>query len=166
MRQYNPREVVQVAIDVEHNGEHFYGAMARETNNKEMKGLLMFLKEQETKHAVTFQKILEGIDEFILTETDAGGDYDAYFRAVASLYIFTPQVIKEKIEKGFSSDMEVVAFAMQIEKDSILTYLALRKYIVPQKQSVIDAVIHEEEMHLVRLTAMRDEMIAYTNKQK
>ena len=44
----------------------------------------------------------------------------------------------------------------RIEKESIITYSALKQYILPEKQSVLEKVIDEEKKHLVQLTMLRD----------
>jgi len=112
---------------------------------------------QEELHRQTFQEMLDAAGDYIVEEINRG-EYDAYVKAVASQYIFTPQLIENKTKEGFKSDSEAIDFGIWIEKESIITYSALRIYILTEKQPVLDKVINEEKDHLVKLTLLKGQM--------
>jgi rubrerythrin len=152
---FSPQEILRIATKVEENGKILYGNLEQKANNnKALQQTWKYLKNQEEIHRMIFQNMLDSIGDFIVPEFTPG-EYDTYVTAVASEYIFTQELISEKIEKDFASDLEAVEFGIYIEKESILTYSALREYILAEKQAVLDNVIAEERRHLVTLTAIK-----------
>lgn len=153
----SPQEILRIAVRVEENGKSLYTSLENKTNNEKLKGIWKFLSEQEEKHRKTFQDMLDNIGDYIVDEFSPG-EYNAYLKAIASGYIITQQLIEEKTKQLFSSDNEAVEFGIYVEKESILTYSALRDYVLTAKQPVLDKVIEEEKKHLVQLTLLKDEL--------
>ncbi|MCM8786660.1 MAG: hypothetical protein NC935_01230, partial [Candidatus Omnitrophica bacterium] len=58
--------------------------------------------------------------------------------------------------EGFYKDLEAVEFGIYIEKESILTYLALKNYILKEQVDILNKVIEEEQKHLVTLILLKD----------
>lgn len=154
---FSPQEILRIAIKVEENGNKLYAALETKAKEKKLKDTWGFLKEQEEVHRKTFQEMLDKTGDYIVDEFNPG-EYAAYIRAIASEYIFTPQLIADKIDEGFEGDKEAIDFGIKIEKESILTYSALREYIFTEKQPIVEKVIDEEKNHLVKLTLLKDQM--------
>ncbi|HIE35867.1 MAG TPA: hypothetical protein EYP89_01350 [Candidatus Omnitrophica bacterium] len=123
--------------------------------DEEVKKVWKFLKEQEEEHRKVFQEMLENVGEYIVYEFSPG-EYEAYLKAIASMYIFSPQLIEEKAKTLFNSDLEAVEFGIYIEKDSILVYSAFKEYMMTSKQHILEKVIDEEKNHLVRLVNLKE----------
>jgi len=154
-KDFSPQEILKIAIRVEENGQKLYGSLEDKAKNKELQALWRYLKEQEKIHRQTFQEMLDKVKDYIVYEFNPG-EYQAYLRAIASEYIFTQELVDQKIKEGFSSDIEALKFGIFIEKESILTYTVLKEYITTDKQSVLDKIIDEEKWHMVKLSALRD----------
>jgi len=152
---FNPQEIVKIAINIEENSRKLYQALEDKTKNEKLKLIYKYLKEQEETHAKTFHQILDNIGEYIVHEFSLG-EYEAYLRAIASEYILTQDMINQKIEEGFNSDIEAIEFGISVEKDSILTYSALREYILDDKKEALDKIIGEERKHLISLVVLKD----------
>ena len=152
---FSPQEILNIAIKVEENGKTLYGSLEKKAKHDDLKALWRYLKEQEEIHRKVFQEMLDNAGDYLVYEVNPG-EYQAYLRAIASEYIFTQELVEKKIKEGFSSDIEALNFGIGIEKESILTYSALREYITIDKQSVLDKVIDEEKWHLAKLSALRD----------
>ena len=153
----SPQEILRIAVRVEENGMGLYSSLENKTKNAKFKDIWKFLGEQEEKHRKVFQDMLDNAGDYIVDEFNPG-EYDAYMRALASSYIITQKLIEQKTKQPFSSDIEAVEFGIYVEKESILTYSALRDYVLTAKQPVLDKVIEEEKKHLVQLTLLRDEL--------
>ena len=145
---FSPQEILRIAVGVEENGKKLYAALEANATNPKVKDIWQYLKEQEEVHRTIFQGMLDKIGDYIVYEHSTG-EYQAYIKAIASQYIFTQQLIEKKISVLFKSDLEAVEFGIYIEKESVLTYLALREYVLTEKQLVLDKVIDEEKTHLV-----------------
>ena len=154
---FSPQEILRIAIKVEENGKKLYEALEKKAGNVIMRDAWAYLKDQEELHRKTFQAMLDNVGDYIVYEFSPG-EYDAYIKAIAAGYIFTQELIVKKTEEGFKSDLEAIDFGIYIEKESILTYSALRGYILTEKHPVLDKVIDEEKNHLVKLTILKDKI--------
>ena len=154
---FSPQEILKIAIKVEENGKKLFGILEEKAKDEKIKSVWRYLKEQEDVHRKVFQEMLDNVGDYIVYEFSPG-EYEAYVKAIAASYIFTTRLVERKIKDGFSSDQEAVDFGIHIEKESILTYTALREYVQTAKQAVLDKVIKEEKNHLVKLTALKEEL--------
>jgi len=155
---FSSQEILRIAVKVEENGRGLYGALESNTKKGKMQEVWKYLKEQEEMHRKVFQEMLDNTGDYIVDEFNPG-EYNAYLKAVASGYIITQELIEKKTKQLFSSELEAVEFGIYVEKESILTYSALRDYVLKKKQSVLGKVIDEEKKHLVQLTLIKDQMI-------
>ncbi|NQT28094.1 MAG: hypothetical protein HQ570_00675 [Candidatus Omnitrophica bacterium] len=154
---FNPQEIVKIAISIEENGKELYEALEDKARDKKLKTTCKYLKEQEEFHRKLFQEMLDNIEEYIVYEFSQG-EYEAYLRAIATEYIFTQEIIRGKIKEGFRSDLVAVEFGIFIEKESILTYSALGEYMLAGRQAVLRKIIDEEKKHLIDLIAIKDSL--------
>lgn len=154
---FSPQEILRIAVKVEERGKRLYENLEKKATDRKVKELWAYLKEEEEVHRKIFQDMLNKVGDYIVAESNAG-EYGAYIRAIASSYIFTQELIEEKLKSNFTSGLEAVDFGMHIEKESILTYSALREYITIDKQPTLDKVIAEEKEHLIKLIVLRGEI--------
>ncbi len=154
---FSPQEILRIAVNVEKNGKNLYETLESKAKSESLKATWKYMKEQEEVHGQTFQTMLDNVKDYIVYEFSPG-EYAAYLRAIASEYIFTQELIEKKTKEGFSSDLEAVDFGIYIEKESILTYSALRKYVLTAKQSIIEKVIDEEKKHLADLVMLKESL--------
>ena len=156
--EYTAKEIVKIAIDIEEMGKEFYITMAKKTNHEELRNVFYFLAQEEAGHKETFENLYETIDEIVMTETEWSDEYEAYFKAIASQFLFTPELIKRRSATGFSSTEEAVDFALQLEKDAVLTYGTLSNRVSEKAQNVITSIIAEEQKHIARLVALKQQI--------
>lgn len=155
IRAFNPKEVLQISINVETQGEKLYSLLEAKAKNKKLQKVWHYLSEQEKIHRGVFEEILKQANSYIVHEFNPG-EYEAYLRAIAAEYIFTPELIQKKAKAGFQSDLEAVDFGIKIEKDSIAVYSALREYILAGKCGLLDKVIDEEKKHYADLVSLKE----------
>ena len=154
---FSPQEILRIAVKVEENGKGLYEALESKTKNDKLKVIWRYLKEQEELHQKTFQEMLDNLGDYVVAEFTPG-EYGAYLGAIAKSYIFTQSLIDKKRKELFKSDLEAIDFGIYIEKESILTYSALGRYILDAKRKVLEKVIEEEKKHLVQLTLLKDSL--------
>jgi len=151
---WSPQEILDIALRVEENSKLLYAKLEEKTEDERLKAVWKFLKEQEIEHKSKFKDMLDNSGDYLVQEFGAG-EYDAYLEAIASEYVFSPKLISEKTEKLFSSAQEAVDFGLQIEKESILVYTALKEYVIGDKQEILDSIIREEKKHVIVLTELK-----------
>ncbi len=152
--EFSPQEILKIAVEIESNGQTLYGNLEKKAGNDRLRAVWKYLKEQEILHHKTFQVMLDSLGEYIVNEFSPG-EYKAYLKAVASEYVFTQRLIEAKVKEGFKTDLEAVEFGIFVEKESILTYSALRPYMILAKQATLDGIINEEKQHLVDLVEIK-----------
>jgi len=151
---FSPFEVLKIALRVEKNGESLYTALETKAGDEKLRSMWRYLKEQEKKHQQTFQAMLNNTGDYVIREIKPG-EYMAYLNAIANEYIITQELTEKKLKEGFDSDLDAVEFGIYIEKESILTYSALREYLVTSSQPVLDKIIEEEKKHLIDLAVIK-----------
>lgn len=152
--KFNPVEILDIAIEVEKNGAALYQMLAAHTVDAAAKKAWQFLADAEIQHRELFTAMREASNEFVV-EGSPNAEYDAYMAALAREYIFTSSTMAEAVKKPALSQKEALGFALAIEKESVLVYTGLRRYVAREKQQEIDRIIDEERNHMVVLTQMR-----------
>ena len=137
--RYSPRDLVEMAVQIEIGGEKFYRYAA--DKNETLRGAFLFLAEEERRHANTFQSLISTQQE------DTGIDVVEaipYIRAIVDSgwlrYLF---------ERGFPEKMgnvffKVLEFALGLEKESLLFYYHLLERIGGNKKPTVEKIIGEE----------------------
>ncbi len=155
--KWSPQEVLKIAVKVELHGQNLYASLESKTEDEKLKCMWNFLKEQEVIHRQIFENML--IDDGSLIVNEFGtGEYDDYMEAIASEYIITPQIIEEKLNTEFTSDLAAVDFALGIEKEAVLVYSALKSYVNQDNQHLLDKIINEEKKHIVQLYGIKQSL--------
>jgi rubrerythrin len=152
--QFHPQEILKISIEVEERGVRLYSKLAEKTGDPAVEKVWNYLKEQEKEHVKIFSDILAKTGDYMVYEFNPG-EYQNYIRAISSEYIFTPQLIEEKIENNFESDLEAVNFGIEIEKESILVYSSLEEFMKLERKELIDKIIDQERKHYTDLVGLK-----------
>ncbi|MCF7873024.1 MAG: ferritin family protein [Candidatus Omnitrophica bacterium] len=152
--QFSPQEILKISIKVEEAGAKLYDKLSEQTDNQEVKKVWDYLKEQEIEHKKIFSNILSQAGDYMVYDLNPG-EYNNYIRAIASEYIFSPQLIEEKLGQDFKDDLEAVNFGISIEKESILVYSSFKEYMKADKRELIDEVINQEKKHYTDLVNLK-----------
>ncbi len=147
-------EILKLAIEIENNGREFYINMSERVSEDELKRILNFLASEEEKHKKVFEDILKNLDTSNIVESYSG-EYQAYLRALADECVFTNDLVKQKASEGFSSSLELLIFALRIEKDSIILYTEMKDKVL-KKEEELNRVIEEERKHFVMISELRN----------
>ncbi|MCF7895298.1 MAG: ferritin family protein [Candidatus Omnitrophica bacterium] len=152
--QFHPQEILKISIEAEERGARLYGKLAEKTGNSAVEKVWNYLKEQEAEHKKVFSDILAKVGDYMIYEFNPG-EYDNYIRAIAAEYIFSPQLIEEKLKQDFKDDLEAVNFGISIEKESILVYSSFKEYMKAERRELIDEVISQEKKHYTDLVNLK-----------
>lgn len=151
---FTGRELIEIAIGIEGNGETFYNSLAGSTKNPEAKGTYTYLADQEKEHAAIFQKMLGLVGEYKPPETSTE-QYNLYLKALIDSLIFTDDKTTLEMAQKVNDDAEAIQIAVQAEKDSILFYTEVRELVRPPDRKVVKKIIDEERSHLRQLTVIK-----------
>jgi rubrerythrin len=151
---FNIDEVFEIAEQIERNGAQFYRKAAALFETSRAKNVLMDLAVMEDKHEKIFKELRQelkkkaGMEDSYIDEEPA-----QYLKAVAGGYVFPINVDPSERLKADESLMDVLNFAIEIEKDSIVFYLGLRE-AMPEDLGRFDVsqIIKEEMRHISYIT--------------
>jgi rubrerythrin len=150
------REIVDMAIQLEKNAETFYRAAIAKMSTPSLEPVLICLADEERDHAQWFKKLKR-----VAEEAEAGGQNgeisgEALRSLVGDQKFSLAEVDLSKIE----SVKELIALAMEHEKDTIIFYQMLQSFIDdPETVRELDEIIAEEEQHIKLLTKCEIEMV-------
>ncbi len=148
--EFNADDIFKIAIKLERNGADFYKNAAQRVEGENNKEFLLDLAAMEESHEATFadmQKTLNA-QETASTTFDPEEQNVLYLKALADTRVFF------KKEQPDNTMKDILASAIQAEKDSIVFYLGMKE-LVPAKlgKSRIDDIIKEEMTHISLLAA-------------
>ncbi len=147
-RLFTACEVVDVAVELERMGAEFYSQVARFTQDDERRKLFERLAECERQHEQRFRELYQVLKQCAPdTPESYPGEWQSYVRAlVTSRTVLKKEAIEQLAKSG--SIEEILKFAVQLEKDSILLYEALLSYVPENERSKVEQLIADEREHL------------------
>lgn len=150
---FNAEEILEIACEVERNGQRFYGRAAELSPNEESAVLFRELAQMESRHLEDFTSMKGDLAKAALGHADEPAVL--YLRAMADGYVFPRGADPTRALGGAPSLEKILRVAVGLEKDSIVLYLGLRD-LVPEElgKKRVDAIIDEEKSHLVTLSGM------------
>ncbi|MBN1592105.1 MAG: ferritin family protein [Candidatus Coatesbacteria bacterium] len=152
---FNADEVFEIAEQIERNGAEFYRRAAEMFSDTDSHKLLAELAEWEIQHESLFadmrKRVPQGKDDIDIIDPD---DVAArYLKAMAGDHVFRASSNVEDYLKGDESIEEVLAKAIQFEKDSIVLFMGMLD-LVPDGlgKDGVARILGEEKKHVVMLS--------------
>jgi len=132
-------DLLNALIELETEGAQLYSELSEKVENQKVADLFSLLAKQEVKHKELYQsyklKLIprESVDE----------DYLSYIKVMLAKNVkfLNTAAAPENLEAS-------VCQSVQLEKDTILFLLEMKKIIEDHHQDEIDQIIDEERKHL------------------
>jgi rubrerythrin len=147
---FTAAEMVDIAIQLEQNGQAFYLEAASRSRNEEVKRLLEFLAKEEQRHENVFRSIQPAESEHRPAE-EYPGQKSGFIQALLEERLLPPDQVVHRVLPGLESDAEVLDFALGFEKDTILFYYEMRHLMGGAHREIVDGILEQEKMHVERL---------------
>ena len=158
MTLFTAAQALEMAMDIEKNGETFYKEIAAKSDDPEVTALFEDLAVQEQGHYRVFEKMLEGIDPDAQPTTAYPAayydEYQAYVHIAMENALFAGPDKALALAAQAEDRETALRAAMGFEKDTLLFFYDLRDMVGETAQETISGVIHEEQKHLRRLVRM------------
>ena len=148
---FSAAEVVEMGIKIEENGKSFYDTVAKKSKNKNAQQAFELLAGEEENHIKRFEAILSQVKKYEPPEAYTE-DYFSYIKSLSSEYVFTSKDKGEETAKDAKTDKEAVELGIGFEKQSILFYEEMKKFVLEGEQKVVDKLLEEEKEHLRKLS--------------
>jgi len=151
---FNAAEIFQMAEQIERNGAKFYNRAGAVVADRRAKQMFHELADMEKEHEVIFAEMRKQLSDRQrrLMVFDPENEAALYLQAMAGGHVFDiRRDISEQLT-GAESMADILRMALEAEKDSIVFYLGIKKF-VPEKagKEKIDSIIDEEMGHITVL---------------
>ncbi|MEE9615094.1 MAG: ferritin family protein [Thermodesulfobacteriota bacterium] len=157
---FSAQEILEMAVDIEENGEKFYTAASDAATNPSLKELFTFLAEEEKRHVKFFTSLKKDASDAALP-----GAFDPYpeeaslyLKALADSKVFTAPEEGGGFAKAAENETTALSYAIDMEKESLLFYFELQNAIREKDRKTLGEIINEEKEHLKKLTGMKMEL--------
>lgn len=152
---FNAAEAIDMGIEKEKKRRDFYETVAKKFNDKKMKALFQRLRDWEETHIKKFTQIRDSVEE---SETTGSyeGEFAAYMKAAVDDLLYK-QVSPAHFAKNVTTPLSAIRYGMSFERDAILFFGELLRFMEPHHKDEIEALIAEERKHLMYLAELRKE---------
>jgi rubrerythrin len=151
MALFTAAEAIQMAMEIEKNGEAFYQAVAAQTANPDVKALFEDLAVQEQGHYRVFKRMLEEAKpapELPAAEYD---EYKTYLQTTLDNALFAGPDKALTLADEVQDWEAAIRVAIGFEKDTLLFFYDVREMVSEADREAISGVIREEKRHLRQL---------------
>jgi len=155
---FSGSELVEIAVHMEKNGLTFYASAADSVADARAKDLLHKLADDEVQHLKLFQGLLTSAGIAHLHESYPG-EYATYMQAHVDGQVFTEARMKQLLAQKALSERDAIQFGMDQEKDAILYYTEMLRFVQASDQKLVQGILEEEKKHLAGLVAMMKELV-------
>jgi rubrerythrin len=154
MAAFTAAEALEMAMEIEKNGETFYNAVAAKSSDSDAKALFEDLAVQERGHYKVFHKMLQDVAPAPVLPVDIYDEYQAYVQTALDNALFAgPDKALALAEQAEDKEAALRA-ALGFEKDTLLFFYDVRDMVSERDQETISGIIREEKKHVRRLARM------------
>jgi rubrerythrin len=154
MAVFTAAEALEMAMEIEKNGEVFYNAAAAKSGDVEVTALFEDLAAQEQIHYRIFQKMLGGVILAPALPAEEYDQYQAYLQAALDNALFAGEDKALALAEKATDRETALRAALGFEKDTMLFFYDLREMVGEADKETISRVIGEERKHVRRLAAL------------
>ena len=154
---YSAAEALELAMEIETNGEAFYNAILEKAPESETADLFRDLAAQERKHYATFQQMLERVSSGPGMPDTEYDEYLRYLRVALDRALFSGEDKALLLAREARDVDSALRAALGFEKDTLLFFYDLREMISERERDYITRIIREEKTHIRRLAGMLQE---------
>jgi rubrerythrin len=154
MAVFTAAEALEMAMEIERNGEVFYNAVAGKSDDSEIKTLFEDLAAQEEIHYRIFKKMLGGVGSAPALPAGEYDQYQAYLHAALDNALFAGEDKALALAEKATDRETALRAALGFEKDTMLFFYDLREMVGEADREAVSRVIGEERKHVRRLAAL------------
>lgn len=150
---FSAAEIIDIGIVKEKKRRDFYGYTADKFKEKEMKDLFSKLRDWEGEHVKKFTDIRNSTETYEIKESYQG-EFASYMKFVVDDMLYN-QVSAQWFAKNVKESIAAIQYGIGFEKDAILFFSELLKYMMGSNKEKIEELINEEKKHLIYLSELK-----------
>jgi rubrerythrin len=154
MAVFTAAEALEMALEIENNGEVYYSAVAERSADPEVKALFEDLAAQERGHYRVFQKMLGEVKPAPQLPAAEYDEYRAYIQVALDNALFAGSDKALALAKQAQDRETALRAALGFEKDTLLFFYDVREMVSEVDRETVSGVIREEKKHLRQLARL------------
>jgi len=162
----NAIEIFEIAERIERNSVNFYRKAAEALSDENLSAILLSLAKFEKEHEKSYANMRKQISakEWDMITFDPENEIALYLQKIADSHIFNPKKDPAEQLKDKGTIRDILNFAIESEKDSIIFYLGLKNYVpATAGKNKVEEIISEEMSHIAELN-LRLSALKYIEK--
>ena len=152
MADFDAADALDMAMEVEKNGEVFYNAVAQKAVNPQVKAVFQALAVQEQNHYAVFWEMAGGLAHG--QPLAAFDEYKAYLHATMRNALFAGPDKALAAADQAQNEQAALQMAIDFEKDTLLFFDDLGEMVGKADQPTVARIIQEEKAHIRRLAEL------------
>lgn len=151
---FSAREIIDIAIQIERNGEKIYREAVAAVNDEALASALRWMAQEEVDHARWFAELKEA-----LQETERNLMAEEFGRELFDDVLKNRSFSLEDVDFSRIEDLQTLLETfIEFEKDSVLFYQVLEPFVRDEEtRRQLEAIIAEERRHIDMLQSLLDE---------
>ncbi|MBA7595116.1 hypothetical protein ES703_02075 [subsurface metagenome] len=155
--KFSGYEIGEMAIQIERNGKAFYEELARKSNEADMRTFFKYLADQEDVHLERFKELRDRLSKEGYVAPYDWDEARDYLAALVSKEVFADENMGARLAKEAPDEATAFDAAIGLEKDSLLFYHEMMRFVNKADHPLIEAIAEEERKHITDLTQKRKE---------
>lgn len=152
----NISEIIGFAIKIEEVGYQFYVEAMKKIQDPDVLKLFQYLADEEFKHEHIFKELLKKAGTFTPPESHEG-EYATYMKNFLENTMFREFRIDQDEINAIQDIRDAMRIALDFERNSIVFYTAMKRYLGEDKDRVIDTIIQEELDHIMKINQYQND---------
>ena len=150
-------EIIDIAIQLEKNGEKVYRQAAGQVADDELTKMLTWFADEEIRHAKFFASLKKGVEE------DAGEHFNEEMsRELIDRFVKEQMFSLKGVDFSEIDDLnELLNIFLEFEEDTLLFFEMLYPFVTsPNDAKKMDQIIDEEKSHIKQLHELKGNLPA------
>lgn len=145
-------EILKFAVEKEQQAADLYQKLADQVNDAKNKDIFEGLVRDELEHKAFYAAILSSVPAESSPGVQEGEEYAAYMRQLIESSRTTKPL---PIDLSSMPLNDVLDYAIEREKDSVMFYLGLKQYVPKNAKAQVDEIIKEESRHAAVIARLK-----------
>ncbi|MCM8781262.1 MAG: ferritin family protein [Candidatus Omnitrophica bacterium] len=156
MNIFHISEIMDLGIEKEKKRRDFYGLVAEQFREQQLKELFSRLRDWEQTHIKKFTEIKDTLPPDEAAQTYPG-ELSAYMQALVDDKLYKISLVQE-FRKNVKTPLDAVRYGIEFEKDAILFFVEIKDYTLDPHKEIIQKLLAEERQHIIYLLELQKKL--------